>query len=37
MHVLGASYEKSQGNETEENDHWLELGRKGLKLSSHLK
>lgn len=33
MHIIGASYERSQGNSGEENNSWLELGRKGLKLS----
>lgn len=36
MHILGASNEKSKGNTQEENENWLELGRKGLELSKQL-
>lgn len=36
MHIIGASYERSQGNTEAENNSWLELGKKGLKLSEQL-
>lgn len=36
IYILNASYEKSHGNSEGENDYWLELGRKGLRLSKQL-
>ncbi len=36
MHIIGASNERSQGNTEGENDSWLELGRRGIVLSSSL-
>lgn len=36
MHVIGASSERVNGNTEGENSSWLELGRKGLKLSKQL-
>jgi hypothetical protein len=32
MHVVSATYEKTfKGNNTEENEYWIKLGRTGLK------
>lgn len=36
MHVIGASYERSQGNTEGENNTWFSLGGKGLQLSKML-
>jgi len=33
MHIIGATWERSQGNTEGENNHWLILGRKGLELT----